>query len=189
MIILCDIDGVIANLHLEWYRIHNENCKVCDRPLDVSDVTRWNTHEFVACGKDIYQYLWDDRLYDAVKPIAGTHMAIGMLRNRGHKVIFVTSGLQPAKIAWLVNNGFIEQTNWRSSPDWIIANDKSVFQADLMIDDYYGNLDKFKGHTLLFDAPWNRDVTNHTRVRNWYETYITIKGLEFKLQGKKNNGP
>ncbi len=54
---------------------------------------------------------------------------------------------------------------------------KHVVKADVLIDDYIGNLDTYKKYhpfawTLLYDMPHNQNVNQdgvHTRVRNWKE--------------------
>ena len=46
---------------------------------------------------------------------------------------------------------------------------KTVIRGDIMIDDYFRNLDPFKGQTILFTQPHNfgHDNKNHTRVDSW----------------------
>src|SRR5512145_575526 len=105
--------------------------------------------------------------------------SIRMIRNAGHKVTFVTSGLQPAKIEWLYDHGFLEGDDpWRSHPSWVIANDKSMFKADVMVDDYPKNLESFSGWPILMDAPYNRDNKKYMRVTNLIEVAQALRGVK-----------
>ncbi|PST84326.1 5'(3')-deoxyribonucleotidase [Pedobacter yulinensis] len=49
----------------------------------------------------------------------------------------------------------------------VFCGDKSIIDADYMIDDHLKNLDVFKGKTLLFNAAHNSHATGHERVQNW----------------------
>jgi 5'(3')-deoxyribonucleotidase len=161
--ILCDIDGVVANLCPEWFRLYNQDS---GDNLTIDLAVTWDVHKYVMKGweKKIYEYLWRDDLYDNVKPYPLAISSIAELRGLGNRVIFVTAGLQPAKIRWLMRMGLIDQEIWRSDPDWIIATDKSVFKGDIMIDDYPKNLEKFEGEGYLMDAPYNQEEKRYKRL-------------------------
>ena len=164
--ILCDVDGVVANMLPEWLNLYNFDYSdnIC-----VEDITEWGLHKLVKCGTKIYEYLWLTNLYDHVRPFAGAVEGIRAIRSMGHRVIFLTSGLQPAKIEWLNRQSLLDSVLWRSDPDWIIASDKSLFEGDIMIDDYLKNLDGFKGFPIVFDAPYNRTNDQYLRVKTWFE--------------------
>jgi 5'(3')-deoxyribonucleotidase len=51
----------------------------------------------------------------------------------------------------------------------VLCGDKSIIQADYMIDDHVYNLEKFQGKGLLFTASHNIDESRFTRVDNWQE--------------------
>lgn len=70
------------------------------------------------------------------------------------------------KLLWLHDNfPFI---SWKQIA---FCGDKNIIEADIMIDDHFKNLDKFKGRTILFTQPHNIliKVTPHTRVSSWEE--------------------
>lgn len=175
--ILCDVDGPLAEMHIEWYKLHNRNCMICDKPLHPEDVTEWGAHKFVKCGTRIYEYLWDDHLYDHVKAVPGALNGIATLRTLGHRVIFVTSGLQPGKIKWLRDQDLIDPVLWRSDKDWIIASDKSSIIGDVMIDDHIGNLSTFSGFRILFNATHNQMATAFPRAFDWETIVHMVKAF------------
>ena len=51
----------------------------------------------------------------------------------------------------------------------VFCGDKTIVDADYLIDDRPRHFSKFKGHGLLFSAPHNADETGYTRVASWKE--------------------
>ena len=53
--------------------------------------------------------------------------------------------------------------------NFVFCGDKSILNADYLIDDNAYNFDGFRGEGLLFDAPHNALETRYRRVRSWQE--------------------
>ncbi|HLH05663.1 MAG TPA: hypothetical protein VKW78_00350 [Terriglobales bacterium] len=69
-----------------------------------------------------------------------------------------------AKHAWLKEHfPFVDIRNV------VYCGDKSIVDADIMIDDRIRNLDNFAGMRILFTAPHNMSETRFLRVNNWQE--------------------
>jgi 5'(3')-deoxyribonucleotidase len=68
--------------------------------------------------------------------------------------------------------------SWRN---FVLCGDKSIIQADYMIDDHVYNLEQFKGKGLLFTASHNIDENRFIRVNNWQEVRQFFKQ---ELNGK-----
>lgn len=71
------------------------------------------------------------------------------------------------KQAWL--NEHFPFITWQQM---VFCGSKEIVKADIMIDDYFKNLDFFKGHTsILFTQPHNAHADNgrHRRVHSWQE--------------------
>lgn len=64
----------------------------------------------------------------------------------------------------------------------VLCGDKSIIQADYMIDDHVFNLERFKGHGLLFTASHNLEENRFTRVDTWLEVRAFFEN-ELKLKG------
>lgn len=75
------------------------------------------------------------------------------------------------KQAWL--NQHFPFISWKNI---VFCGDKSVIQADYMIDDHVKNLSGFKGTPLLFDAAHNTFITDYQRIRSWKEAVDLLKG-------------
>lgn len=165
MIVACDVDGVIAALHVEWLRRYNAEFN--DR-LTPDDLTTWNVHEHVKpeCGTAVYRYLTEPDLYDAVLPVPGAQDGVAALRRLGHDVTFVTActyGMVDQKARWLVRHSFCQDRNGRGLPhDLIVANRKDVIAADLLIEDNAATVRAWVEQTgrraVLLDRPYNRSL-------------------------------
>lgn len=52
---------------------------------------------------------------------------------------------------------------------FVFCGDKSIVNADYLIDDHVKNLINFSGEPILFSSPHNARETRYTRVNNWLE--------------------
>ena len=69
------------------------------------------------------------------------------------------------KFDWLAAN--FPFVHWRQI---VLCGDKSIINAEYMIDDNIYHLRRFGGEKILFDSPHNRHISDPVhRVRNWQE--------------------
>lgn len=180
MIILCDVDDVVANLVEPWLARYNKDY---DDSVTPDHCVRWEIEEFVKpeCGKKIFSYL-DSTIYEEVQPMPGALEGVRILRDLGHRVIFVTScGAETAsaKYHWLARHGFVGGTF--AQKDLIFATDKSMIRGDVLIDDGLHNCDAFFKHggdVIVFDRAHNREDRRFMRAHNWEEIPRMIRILD-----------
>jgi Uncharacterized protein conserved in bacteria len=67
---------------------------------------------------------------------------------------------------------------------FVFCGDKTVIDADYLIDDRPRHFARFKGRPLLFSAPHNSDETRYPRVASWAE----IRELFAKLEAAPDSG-
>ena len=73
------------------------------------------------------------------------------------------------KYDWLQRNfPFIPQRNY------VFCGDKSILNADYLIDDNAYNFENFRGEGLLFDAPHNAYETRYRRVQSWQKVAAVL---------------
>ncbi|RZK34959.1 MAG: 5'-3'-deoxyribonucleotidase [Hymenobacter sp.] len=73
-------------------------------------------------------------------------------------------------------HSFLDKYNWLQQhfafipwANYVFCGDKSIINADYLIDDNAYNFDGFRGEGLLFHAPHNALQTGCRRVRGWQE--------------------
>lgn len=164
--ILVDVDCVVADLMPAWLSLYNS--EYADT-LCASQITSWGMEEFVKpeCGTKIYEYLWMPNLYDYVSPIDGAITSIHWLRRHGYDIRFVTSGIHAGKAQWLGKLGLLMGEFPLYAPDLVVAHDKSIINADIMIDDNVKNCESFSGLSIVFGQPWNFNVSQYFRADDW----------------------
>jgi 5'(3')-deoxyribonucleotidase len=167
MIVLVDVDGTVADIHVPWLGMYNADYH--DR-LTLAHITKWEMHELVKpeCGRKIYKYLEDPKLYEKAPVIEGALNGVNTLRKMGHEIVFVSAGFYFSKVEWLGKYGFLSSDDWRNAEDVVIASNKGLIKGDVIIDDYPKNLDRAGAFMkILFRRPWN--VGSRYQGRNWEE--------------------
>jgi len=181
MLVACDVDDVLNLLHEEWFRRYNRDY---DDALDNERCRSWDIHKCVKpeCGEKIYDYLYESDFYEHVKVLPGAQDGVAALREMGHRVIFVTSpvkGTMDQKWEWLERYGFID-VHSRASPDLVMMHDKTLINAQLLIDDRGETVvdwvQNCRKRAILYEYPHNHSVieTQHSafwaycsRARHW----------------------
>lgn len=84
--------------------------------------------------------------------------------------VFITTAAMEFPNSFLDKYQWLQQhfpfISWRN---FVFCGDKSILNADFLIDDNAYNFDGFRGEGLLFDAPHNAHETRHRRVGSWRE--------------------
>lgn len=181
MIIICDVDGVVADLHTPWLQRYNE---MSGDSLTVDKIVTWHISDYVKpeYRSRMFDILREPDLYKDVKPIPGALEAIQYLRTL-HRVVFATScvkGMADQKWEWLEANGALPRRY--SHKDLVVTTDKALIQGDVIIDDSMEHCLAFNGGAVLFDQPWNRDtnLADHStwchRAAGWQKTIEILQG-------------
>lgn len=145
---------------------------------------RWTRDELA--GKDLVEDLADPA--EAAAHVAALHEGaffadlpvmpgavevVGRLAER-HEVLVVSAAVEfPAsmshKVRWLARHfPFIPATHV------VFCGEKSLVDADVLIDDNVQRFPRFRGQGLLFDAPHNVAVVGYRRVRSWREVEAVL---------------
>lgn len=178
MVIICDVDGVVADLHTPWLKRYNE--KSGDN-LTVDKLTTWHVSEFVLPDweQKVFDILREPNLYEDVLPILFALDAIRTIQE-SHRVVFTTScvkGMADQKWDWLERWGFLPKRY--SHSNLVITADKSLIAGDLIIDDSFEHCKAFESFAILFDQPWNRndvfDASWCERAVNWPDVVSKIE--------------
>lgn len=170
MIIACDIDDVILDLVPTWLDAYNRDY---NDSLTKDKLTDWNIASFVKpeCGTKIYDYIAFSDIFYGSNPVVGALDGVNKFRSWDYRIIFVTANdPEGCKFPWLKEHGFIKDRK-----DFIVAYDKSLILADILIDDKYDNVISFPREAILFTQPWNEKYDYDYRSYGWNGGWSDIK--------------
>lgn len=164
--IAVDMDQVLVDLITPWLDRYNNDY---NDTLEPSDVTSWNFCHIVKpeCGKKIYEYLDDQELFRTL-PLMEDSQEVLLELSKQYELFVVTAPWNPDNMATKFRYlqkyfSFIPESNY------VFTRNKSIVNADWLIDDKPDNLLGFQGVGILFDAPHNQNETRYHRVKNWLE--------------------
>jgi 5'-nucleotidase len=69
----------------------------------------------------------------------------------------------------------------------VFCGDKTIVDADYLIDDRPRHFAKFRGQALLFSAPHNAGATGYTRVSSWKEVREHFTRLDSRPENRRAN--
>jgi len=116
--------------------------------------------------RDAVESMLDATFFEDLVPLPGAQDVIRELSAR-YEVFIVSAAMDvpcsfDAKYRWLRRYfAFIPASHI------VFCGDKSIVDADYLIDDRARHFDRFKGRPLLFSAPHNVDETRYPRVASW----------------------
>lgn len=173
MILLVDMDDVIADLHTAWCEWYN---RIYDDNMDPEFFRHdWAIHDHVKCGVDVYKILSMENFGRSLKPMEGAIDAMKLLYEK-YNTCIVSSASSSGQFS-------LEKHLWleRHMPFFnlrrlILCHEKSLVRGDIILDDRHKNVNSWlsmnpRGTGILFEAPHNsKKVGGFTyRVHNWKE--------------------
>lgn len=176
--IICDVDGVAADLLTPWLGRYNKDYNDNVKP---SDIKEWGTHVFLKpeCGLKFYDYLEDPTLYDEVLPNEDCLNFCNEMRGVGWRIVFAT--VTPIscfgiKYKWLVKHKFLADDQLE---DFVEIKDKTLLRgaADILIDDGIHNTHPWytAGRTpILYRQPYNENKVVPYFHTNFWEKIFDI---------------
>lgn len=172
-IILVDMDGVLANFESAflkaWKRRYPEELAI---ELE-NRTTIGVSQQYPQYLRNNIQKVINTRgFFRNIPPIHGGREALNELTNHGYSVFICTT---PTII---YENCVLEKYEWveeHLGREWtmriILTKDKTLIHGNYLIDDK-PEIRGIKNPTweqIIFDAPYNRDITGLKRLKNWSE--------------------
>lgn len=164
--IAIDMDEVIADFHSKILQTWNSHFseRLTPDELNLFDLRHNNPERLT----ELFELVGDPDFFGDLPVIADSQRVIANLSK--HYDIFITTAAMEvpssfnAKFRWLsIHFPAIKPSNI------VFCGNKSIINADYMIDDNAINFVNFCGEGILFSAPHNRSVTGYRRVENWQD--------------------
>ena len=185
--ILIDVDDTIEYLCKAWVEWLDNKYNT---GVKYDDITEWNINKFFPKLKkeQIYEPLHTDEFWKSVKPMKDAIKYVRKLMKDGFDVYLCTStdyrNVKP-KFEYII----MEHFPYISWDQVIVAYNKHMIKADILVDDGVHNIVGGDFYGILFTAPHNKsfDAENNgvVRANNWSEVYNIIKMYE-KMYEKEN---
>lgn len=164
--IAVDMDDVLADplsKHLEIFNErYNENISVED--LIGTYLTELRPH----LQEEIMSILNERNFFCELRVMDGSQEVLKEL-SKHYEVFIVTAAMEmptsfTSKYEWLK-----EHFSFLNESHFVFCGDKSIVDADYLIDDNPKHFRRFKGKGILFTSPYNGSETDYFRVNNWNE--------------------
>ena len=185
MIILVDMDGVIA----EWSAEYDRLLDIADPNQEITRTPNQRTFDLFSGRPQAHQetilgVMNTPGFYRNLKPIEGAREALAEMVDMGHTVYLVSSPFptNPTcasdKFAWVIEHYGIE---WAKR--LILTMDKTAVVGDVLIDDkpeITGSVEPEWGH-VVFDARWYQHVIDKPRVMDWANWKSVVLAQKYAL--------
>ena len=162
--ILVDMDGVLADVYSCFFDLYEQES---GKRLSVKDVA--GKLEADAFPNQI-RWVTTPGFFRNVPVMPGSYSGLRQLNEKYNITVVSMATEFPVSLTdkqlWLAEHfSFI---TWRQI---VFCGNKSLINADIMIDDHPKNLDHFNGETIMFTQPHNINInqSGHKRVSSWEE--------------------
>jgi len=133
--ILVDLDSTVVDLMSVWIASYNAEMAPDDEEIDI-DTMKGSFADATRSGKRVYEFLNREGWFRYLPELEGAIDAVKELHDLGHRIVVCTS---PGKSEWAPSDKFrwvAEHMPFLKLPDdLIIAHDKFMVKADVLIDD------------------------------------------------------
>lgn len=147
-------------------------------------INMWRMEETLGEGsfEIITEWMNEPEFFESLKPIPGAIEGFVQLQKDGHDVVIATS------LAGNIECGYDSKRRWvrKHLPDFDLRNffaitRKELLTGDVLIDDASHYLEAWhragNQHSIVMDAPWNKDARNSIRVKNWKGVLRAVKSI------------
>ncbi|MEM6842343.1 MAG: 5'(3')-deoxyribonucleotidase [Bacteroidota bacterium] len=162
-----DMDEVMADALGKLIRLYEEEYQL---PVNQEKLLGHYLEEVIPPDhrSAIRRYLFAEDFFEDLDVMPGSQEVVRQMHER-YEIFVVTAAMEfpnslRPKYRWLKQHfPFIPWSHF------VFCGDKSIVQADYLIDDHAKNLVNFSGEPLLFSSPHNANETRFTRLNDWQE--------------------
>ena len=181
--IAIDMDEVMADALTEQLRRYNTTHGTCITPAELSG--RHLEHFIPPAHREAAEAMFDASFFEDLAVLPDCQEVVRELADR-YDVFIATAAMDvprsfDAKYRWLQRHfPFIPPSQF------VFCGDKTIVDADYLIDDRPRHCANFKGQALLFSAPHNAGEARYTRVASWKEVREHFARLESRPENRRS---
>lgn len=165
MRIYLDMDGVLVDLMHGWLPWLNEKSGL---DLTSADVDMWGLEKVYPLPfSTIRRPLHKKGFWEGLPPYEGAVSFVQVLDAMGHEVYLATAPFPSDVCMWGKKTWFEHHLDFLPPSRLIIVHDKHVLRGDMLVDDKPENLLQFRGDRVLFNQPWNLNLTTGI-MESWF---------------------
>jgi len=188
--VLIDMDDTLCCLTEVWLSKLNERFRTT---IKIGDLTSWNTGRnkvFSLAGitsKQVFEILEEPGIFRGLKPVPGALTALKTIVSNGWDPYIVTSlplvehspgSTVQEKMEWISEHltGIVPARNI------VFTYQKWLVNGQVLIDDAPHNIASFPRHIIVYDQPWNRQISQSSpfpamRATYWSEIPSILESL------------
>ncbi|MBB6453276.1 5'(3')-deoxyribonucleotidase [Salirhabdus euzebyi] len=164
--IAIDMDEVMADFTTKHLTLYNRDFGEALTKEDLLGTRLWTLRPDLA--KKLFEYVYDPTFFQDLDVMEGSQEVIKELSEH-YEIFIATAAMEvptsfAAKYKWLK-----EHFPFLSDMNFVFCGNKSIINADYLIDDNVKNFKDFSGQGILFTSEHNINETGYVRVNNWHE--------------------
>lgn len=182
MTILCDLDGIVADLMSRWIAIYNE--KHATR-VTIHDLTKYHFESIAPGSLDL---LRTPGMFANLSPLPGAIDGLKYL-SRKNDIVIVSAPSQLPDSASDKMHWCREHLPFVKKHSIILASQKELVRGDMLLDDSPDQLKNWAlanpgGWTATISYPYNMDVPVHVRAESYRDTAAAWRTLCDRIGGR-----
>lgn len=163
--IAIDMDEVMADTLGKMLECYNRDY---DDVITLEHLQGKKLRHVAKCGGEVSNYFDDPLFLRDLKVLPDCQEVVRALQER-YDIFIATAAMEvpasfTAKYEWLR-----EHFPFLPTSHFVFCGDKSIINADYLIDDHAHQFERFRGQGILFTACHNLGETRYPRVNNWRE--------------------
>lgn len=164
MNVLCDLDGICADLLPAWLGLYNNRY---GDSVTVADITDWDVARCVKHPRKIYGVLDRPNVYRELKPVPGAVDGLWRICNAGHHVVIATATPRRVEVATEKLQWIKEHLPFIDHENIVIVHRKDLLRGDVLIDDAPRNILRHRAawgdscKLVSIAYPYNREEAAH----------------------------
>lgn len=158
------MDGVMADVYAHFTDLHEEETGIRKTLEEINGKTESQAFE------NARRYVTTAGFFRNNPVMEGSQAALFAL-DKKYDLYIVSAAMEFPLSLYEKHQWLNEHFSFITWQQMCFCGSKKIIQGDIMIDDYFKNLDHFTGTTLLFNQPHNalEHPKHHKRVSGWKE--------------------